>query len=178
MNKNLTGGISHRRVHLWLVIIIIIFSGTIVFSTFRMVNTFMRVTAAAKQYAELQKAAHELMNASDYLTEQVQCFTINGDMIFLEQYFTEAFESKRREEAISKMDINEKTSAALAGLQKAMDNSVKLMDLEYYAMRLVIDAKGYTDYPDILNNITLSTEDAALDPDSKIRHATELVLGD
>ena len=171
-------GISHRRVHLWLVIIILFFSGTVVYATLRLTSTFLRITASARQNSELQKAAHELMNASDYLTEQVQRFTINGDPVFLEQYFSEAFESKRREEAIAIMDVSDKTDAARAQLQSAMSNSVKLMEQEYYAMRLVIDAKGYTDYPDVLKGVVLSSADAALAPADKIRRATELVLND
>ena len=83
--------------HLWLVLIIVIFSGTVVYFSFRLTATVGRITEASRQSQDLQKAAHELMNASDYLTEQVQRFTINGDLRFLEQYFTEAFESKRRE---------------------------------------------------------------------------------
>ena len=178
MLNNHEKGISHRIVHIWLVIIIVIFSGTVVYTTFRLTNTFLRITAASRQNSELQKAAHELMNASDYLTEQVQRFTINGDIRFLEMYFSEAFESKRREEAISKIDVNEKTDVALAQLQKAMDNSVKLMDQEYYAMRLVIEAKGYTEYPEILQETELTDDDKVLTPSEKIKRATELVLGD
>ena len=171
-------GISHRIVHLWLIIIIIIFSGTVVFATIRMTDNFLDITEASDQSSELQKAAHELMNASDYLTEQVQRFTINGDVCFMEQYFTEAFESRRREEAISKMAMDSRTDAALSQLQVAMDNSVELMELEYYAMRLVIEAKGYTDYPEILDSVTLKEEDKALSDQEKIRLATELVLSD
>ncbi len=171
-------GISHRKVHFWLVVIILIFSSSVVFSTFRLTDSFKRITDAARQHSELQTAAHELMNASDYLTEQVQRFTLNGDIRFLEQYFTEAFESKRREEAIERMDIGSGTDAALKQLQEAMDNSVELMDREYYAMRLVIEAKGYEEYPDVLKNIALSAEDEALSHEEKIRHATELVLND
>ncbi len=178
MHNNNEKGISHRVVHLWLVIIIVFFSGTVVYTTFRLTATFLRITAASRQNNELQNAAHELMNASDYLTEQVQRFTIDGDYQFLEQYFSEAFESKRREEAISRIDVDENTKAALAKLQKAMNNSVKLMDQEYYAMRLVIDAKGYTDYPEILREVNLTDEDKALNSSEKIRRATELVLGD
>ncbi len=161
-----------------MVIITVFFSGIVVYTTYRLTGTFLRITAFSRQNTELHKAAHELMNASDYLTEQVQRFTISGDLRFLEQYFSEAFESKRREDAIAKIDVDEKTKAALGKLQKAMDNSLKLMEQEYYAMRLVIEAKGYTDYPDVLAKVTLSTEDMALDPSEKLRRATELVLGD
>ncbi|MCR4989456.1 MAG: diguanylate cyclase [Lachnospiraceae bacterium] len=171
-------GISHRVVHIWLVVITVIFSGTIIYSTFRLSNTFNRVIDASKQYSDLQNAAHELMNASDYLTEQVQRFTIRGDVRFLNNYFTEAFESKRREEAVTKMATDERADSALEQLSEAMDNSIKLMDTEYYAMKLVVDAKGITDYPDMLRGIKLSEEDAALSPEDKIRKATEVVLND
>ena len=178
MARGSRNGISHRVVHLWLVIIIVIFSGTVVYTTFRLTGSFMRITSASKQNSELQKAAHELMNASDYLTEQVQRFTINGDYRFLENYFTEAFESKRREDALSKMDVDSRTGAARVALQEALNNSVELMELEYYAMKLVIEAKGYKDYPQVLEGVTLRSEDAALSPEEKIRRATELVLND
>ncbi len=178
MEDSTKKGISHRLVHLWLVIIIVVFSGTVVYTTFRMTGLFFDIADASKQNSELQNAAHELMNASDYLTERVQRFTINGDIRFMEQYFTEAFESQRREAAISRMDMASGTEEARRQLQEAMNNSVKLMDLEYYAMRLVIEAKGYTDCPEQLANIELSEEDRLLTPEEKIRHATELVLSD
>ncbi len=76
------------------------------------------------------------------------------------------------------METDSRAAAAYSQLRSAMDNSVKLMDLEYYAMRLVIDAKGYTDYPELLEDVKLTDEDAALSADEKIRHATEIVLGD
>ncbi len=178
MPNNQRKGISHRIVHFWLLIITVILSGTVIFTTLRMTSTFLRITSASRQNSELQKAAHELMNASDYLTEQVQRFTIGGDIVFMDQYFTEAFESKRREEAISKMQSDQRTQPALLKLQEAMNSSVKLMDQEYYAMRLVIEAKGYTGYPEVLDGVELSDEDKALSPEDKIRHATELVLSD
>jgi len=171
-------GISQRIVHLALLILILFFSGTVVYSTFRLTETFIRVSAYSKQNTELQNASYELMKASDYLTEKVQRFTISGDEHFMKQYFEEAFESKRREEAISKMQADDRTDAALKQLQTAMDNSLQLMELEYYAMRLVIEAKGYTDYPEILDSVTLSEEDAALKPEDKSLRATQIVLGD
>ena len=178
MSKRSEKEISIRRIHIWLIIIILITSATVVYSTYRMTQTFLRLVTASVKQAELYKAAHELMDASDYLTEQVQRFTVNGDMRFLEQYFTEAFETTRREEAISKMDLDKRTEAAQDKLRQAMNSSVQLMDQEYYAMRLVIEAKGYTDYPDILKEYSLKPEDAGLLPEDKLRRATELVLND
>ncbi len=171
-------GISHRKVHIVLIIIIVIFSGTVVFSTAKLTSTFMRITSASKQNSELRNAANELMSASDYLTEQVQRFTIDGEVKYMEEYFTEAFETQRREEAIAKMDVDDRTDAALTHLQTAMAESVDLMDKEYYAMRLVIAAKGYANYPELLKGVKLSLEDLVLPSDEKMRRATELVLSE
>ncbi len=176
MNKK--DGLSLRTIHIWLIVTMVIWSGTVVIASYRLTNTFMRLAHAEEEHAQLEKAAHELMDASDYLTEQVQRFTINGDRVFMDQYFTEAFESNRREEALAKMDVNEKTQAAFEQLKDAMGHSVSLMDQEYYAMKLVVDAKGYTDYPGILDTVSISEEDKALSSEAKIRRATELVLND
>ena len=178
MFKKHKNGISLRTIHIWLITTMIIWSGTVVISSFRLTNTFVRLSDAEKQETELIQAAHQLMDASDYLTERVQRFTASGDIRFLNEYFTEAFESGRREEAISRMDINEQTRPALEELKAAMASSVSLMDQEYYAMRLVIEAKGYTDYPDVLDAVVLDEEDMQLSADDKIRRATELVLSD
>ena len=176
--KSRKKGISHRVVHILLLIIVVIFSGTVVYTTFRLTNTFLKISVDSKQNAELQNAAHELMTASDYLTEQAQRFSISGEIRFMDQYFTEAFESKRREEAIMTMSSNPRTGMALEKLQIAMDNSLELMNLEYYAMRLVVEAKGYTDYPEILDSVVLLEADSALEPEDKMRRATEVALGD
>ncbi len=153
-------------------------SGTVVYATFHLTSSFLRITAAYKESMEFQDAARELMDASDYLTKQVQRFTISGDIRFLNQYFTEAFEFNRREEAVDRLAAGTGTDAAVARLQAAMDSSMDLMNQEYYAMRLVIDAKGYTDYPEVLDSVELTPEDAALSPFNKLSHATELVLND
>jgi diguanylate cyclase (GGDEF)-like protein len=156
----------------------VIWSGTVVIASYRLTNTFYRLSDAERQHSDLIDAVHQLTDASDYLTECVQRFTISGDQRFLDEYFTEAFESNRREEAISRMENNESNGPALEELKEAMFHSVSLMDLEYYAMKLVIEAKGYTDYPDVLKDVVLSEEDMALSSEDKIRKATELVLND
>ncbi|MCR4740407.1 MAG: diguanylate cyclase [Lachnospiraceae bacterium] len=176
MKKYTERGVSLRGILILMIVIMTVMAGIVGFSTYRLTMTFNHLTAAVEEHMALEKAAHELMDASDYLTENVQRFTVNGDMRFLEQYFTEAFETNRREEALRKMDVDERTGNALNQLEQAMNNSLELMQREYYAMRLVIEAKGYTDYPEILDDVELNAEDEALSPDEKMRRATEVVL--
>ncbi len=171
-------GISLRKTHLILVIGAVIIAAALFFTTFHLSVSFRQMTDTLEQQIELRKAARELMDASDYLTEKVQRFTLNGDMRFLEEYFTEAFEANHREEAIAKMSEVSSSETAVADLRAAMEASLNLMNQEYYAMRLVVEAKGYTEYPDQLRSVTLSAEDQALDSQEKMHRATELVLND
>lgn len=178
MKVKMDKGISLRTTHLILVIVAIIVSGLMFYATFHLSVSFRNMAQATEEQIELRKAARELMDASDYLTEKVQRFTVNGDMRFLEEYFTEAFETNRREEAVNTMSVVSGNEDALRNLQEAMDGSLELMNLEYYAMRLVIDAKGYSDYPDVLRSVMISDEDRALSREEKMRRAVEIVLGD
>ena len=171
-------GVSLRTAYIWIIIAAFIISGLVFYATVSLTSTFRKLSDAAENQIALDKAAHELMDASDYLTERVQRFTVNGDKRFLDEYFTEAFETNRRENAIAKMSADPNISAALDELQQANNESVDLMNREYYAMRLVTEAKGYSDIPKELQSVTLSEQDAALSSEDKMRRATEMVLDD
>lgn len=178
LEQKKTGGISLRTIHIGLIIGAVIISCTIFYSTYRLSASFRNLARTSQEQEELRNAAHELMDASDYLTENVQRFTVDGDMQFLNAYFTEAFQTNRREEAIDKLSETGDADAALEKLQKAMDGSLGLMEREYYAMKLVIEAKDYKDYPEILDSVELSKEDAALSASKKMRLANKMVLDD
>ena len=175
MNK-LKEGISLRKIHNGLIVIAVILSCFLIYSTYRLTSSFMLVKDAAEENIRLENAVHELMEASDYLTEMVQRFTIYGDSRFMNQYFMEAVASKRRDKALAELKTDPDATEAVERLQEALNHSVKLMDREYYAMRLVIEAKKIKEYPPQLKNIRLSDEDAALSQEDKMHRATEMVL--
>ena len=177
-SKQRQNGISLRKAHIFLVAGAILIAALMFYSTVRLNLSFHRLTDAAEGQIELRKATRELMDASDYLTEKVQRFTVHGEARFMEEYFTEAFETNRREDAIHRMTEGTDNTAAIQNLKAALNDSMALMSLEYYAMRLVVEAKGYTDYPEQLRTITLSEEDCKLSNAAKLRRATELVLSD
>lgn len=172
------GGISLRVVHMCLVVVTILMSMAVIYSTMRLASSFTRVTNATEEHLDLEEAALELMEASDYLTERVQRFTVDGNTRFMDEYFNEAFGANRREQALAKMGKDPHAGKALEQLRGAMANSVQLMQQEYYAMRLVVEAKGYTDYPEQLRDVVLTPEDQQLSASDKMRRATETVLND
>ena len=178
MNKQKKDGVSLRTIHIWLIIGAVTISVLMFFSTFHLTTSFKDITATTEQQIELRKAARELMDASDYLTEMVQRFCVLGDEQFMNEYFSEAFEANRREEAVARMSEGSGNSAALEDLQNALNGSMELMNREYYAMKLVVEAQGFTDYPELLRSIELSDEDSALSPEDKMKLASEMVHDD
>lgn len=116
----LRNGISLRLIHTCLVVVSVIMSIVMIISTVRLSTSFQRVTDATEEHLELKQATDELMDASDYLTERAQRFTVDGERRFMDEYFAEAFKSKRREEAIDRMRADPAAASALAQLQEAL----------------------------------------------------------
>ena len=169
--------ITLRMLHIAMIVCAVIISLLLIFSTYQSSSVFSTLSKATGNYIVRQKAAHDLMEASDYLTEMVQRFTLEGDKQYIDDYFEEAFVSRRREASITSMTENEAEENLLSQLQEAMNESTSLMYREYYAMKLVIEAKEIRDYPETLRAIELKEEDMFLSADEKMELAQEMVLG-
>lgn len=170
-------GVSLRTLNKVLIISALFVSVVLVYSTYQSASEYRKLANGENEYIELEKAATDLMDASDYLTEMVQRFTLAGEREYMDNYFEEADVTQRREKAIETMAPVEHERDALRELWRALDESISLMDREYYAMRLVIEATGLTSYPSRLDSITLTEADAALAPEAKMARAREMVLG-
>ena len=105
------------------------------------------------------------MKASDYLTDEARCYTVLGDRKHMENYFTEAEVTRRRNQAIETMESRLPDSEALMALKSAMKESVALMDREYYAMTLMLLAQGDENVPEAMKDVVISPEDMALSPE-------------
>lgn len=171
------GGISLKTIHIAMMVCAAVISILLIFSTYQSASVFSKLSKETGNYIVRQKAAYELMEASDYLTEKVQRFTLEGDTRYLDDYFEEAFTSRRREEAITSMSESDTDAAIVGQLQEAMNESTSLMYREYYAMKLVMNAKEIRDYNDTLRGIELKDEDAFLSADEQMDLAQKMVLG-
>ena len=149
----------------------IVLTLALIYSSVQAFVNFKKLERSTDVYIELEDQAMSLMDASDYLTEQVQCYTVLNDRVYMDNYFNEAFEVKRRENAISSLEEIMPDSVALYELQDSMRHSVNLMEREYYAMRLVLEATEDTDIPDVLTDVVLTEEDSALSSEEKIELA-------
>lgn len=171
-------GLSVRNMNLLMAVLTIVFSIMLLFATYRTETEFARLRENTDSYIHWQQDAYALQTASDYLTEQVRCFTETGDRFFLDRYFEENDVTKRREKAIAAIHQYLENSQAGQALQSAMDKSVALMDREYYAMRLTISAHGYdiAQFPEPLQNTVLTEQDARLSSQEQEALARSMVF--
>ena len=109
-------GISLRTIHLCLIIGAAIICSLMLFATYQLSASFSNLSEKSELHVELRKAAQELMDASDYLTEKVQRYSVLGKRYFLDEYFEEAFVANRREEAIERMSLEADSAEALKKL--------------------------------------------------------------
>lgn len=172
-----TGGISVRITLIAMLVLGVLMIILLVFSVQKSSSVFTKLNKATGNYLVRQDAAHDVMEASDYLTEMVQRFTLDGDPQYMNNYFDEAFTSKRRENAIVSMAENDAEQGLIDQVQNALNESNNLMYTEYYAMKLVVDAKEIRDYPDTLKGVELKEEDEALSAEEKMELAQKMVMG-
>lgn len=161
---------------------IVAIGGCLLFITLSLMSNqqFHALQSTTEEYIECEKAVTDLQNASDYLSEEVQLFTLTGDESFMRNYFYEANELCRRENALETLRQYFDGTAVFSSLQTALDYSREIMETDYYAMCLVLEASYGTsmERPKTLQHVTLSEADECLSSEEKIRLAQKLVSDD
>ncbi len=188
MKKIFRNGISIRVVHIAMLACAAAIVGLLIYSTVQSSNVFTTLSAETDNYIVRQKAADDLMEASDYLTERFQLLTtLDGTdeagrediQKYISQYFEEAFTSQRRENAVKVMAENHADESLTKQLEEALNESRSLMGMEKKAMYLICDLYGIdTIYMSELDPFSPSPEeDVKSDPESKKNQAQMLVMG-
>ena len=171
-------GVSLRKTFIIMLIFSLALTSLLLFRTIRAIKSYNALSTATDIYIDLQEAADSLMKASDYLTDEAQCYTVLGDREHMENYFTEAQVTRRRDLAIEEMEARLPDSEVLTALKNAMSESLDLMNREYYAMRLMLLAQGDQDVPEALKGVAISQADLALTPEEKKELARQMMHDD
>ena len=76
-------GVSLKIASTLMLIVSVGITSVIVFASARAFSNFMALEKSTNEYIALEEEASKLMDASDYLTEEVQCYTVMGDRKYL-----------------------------------------------------------------------------------------------
>lgn len=160
----------------------------IISSTIIFICLIIRVFSISVSYKELIKIRDEynkcrndaisLQAASDYLTQQVRLYVINGDLEYLNNYFYEVNVAQRREKAIEELETHNPDAQTSNYLKAALNESNNLMKQEYHAMKLVSVANSVDSslLVDEINNFNLPTSETFLSKEESLNKATSLVF--
>ena len=170
-------GVKIQHLNAILMVYCCLLTVLIFISSLRIKSKYNEIEYAMNDYTESNKAIYDLRDASDFLTNQVRLFSINLEPEFMENYFHEYNELKRREVSVEILEMTHKNDAPDVNLKMALTESQYLSKIEVYAMKLICSAIGYAEenQPDLIVQTCLSEEDNLLNPDEKITLARSLI---
>lgn len=131
------------------------------------------------KYVACENSIVQLRVASDEMTRYARLAVSECSKDHIDAYFKETDIDKNREEAVSNFKKHQVDTAVVASLETALNASDKLMELEWYAMRLVENALSVSPdaLPEKLKSVTLSDEDASLSKEACVEKARTFMMG-
>ncbi len=136
----------------------------LLYATFRLADSYALMRSDTENYIARQQSAADMKTASDYLTEQVRCFAVTGDVDYLRNYFEEAEVTRRRDNALEALQDSALGEAPYMAMETAMAHSVELMGKGIHSMRPPLRPNGYdlTQFPEAIAG-ELTAADAVLE---------------
>ena len=166
-----------RNVSIWSMVVAVIVGLLFLVISYWSNREFHVLETSTDQYIACEQAAKELKDASNYLTEQVRLYAMTGQKEYMDNYFREAKETRRRENALEELQEYFDGTRTFTALQTAMGYSKDLMKTEYYAMRLVLEAGEVPmeQWEEELREVEISDLDERLSAPDKLERAQWMV---
>ncbi|MEZ3433575.1 MAG: GGDEF domain-containing protein [Lachnospiraceae bacterium] len=180
--KNTLRGLRIQTLSLWMVAATLVVSVLIGDGIIHVMRDHKRLAEMTKEYIFVQKEAENLEIGSDYLTDQVRLYAVTKDPDYIEGYFTEVEETKRRDKALESLEehLDGKHEEVLEASREALKLSNELMEMEIHAMKLValsVDEDGSMLLPEI-RDYPLPEDEMSLSDEEKSEAAVKLVFSE
>lgn len=175
--NTMAGKVKIRTVSNFSIVITIILSVLCLGISLFGIQKYTILRSAMQEYIECESAIHQFAQGSDTLTRQARLAASTGQETYIDGYFEEADVSRSREKALEELSGLEGQTEAVAALESSLQESMELMETEYYAMCLVESAIGnaQADWPSVLQTVELSAEDQVLPAQEKLARAQKLM---
>ncbi len=169
--------IKIRKVSFWSSVIAALMAVTMAVLLFLTWQQFKSLRADTERYIACENASKDMQDGSDYLTERARLFVSTGKTEYLKQYFNEAKQVRRREKAVEILRSYFEGNVSYNNLEHAMERSDVLMQIEYRAMRLRLEADAVPEdtWEEELRSAVLTEEELELNHMGKLRKAQELM---
>ena len=180
-NENTPGkrSFSVSRINMGMLIGAALLSAILIFSISVTMQSYTSMQKAAEVSLLCRKAAEDMMDGSDSLTENARNFVSTGDLFFAEAFVTEIEVTQRREMALASLAAHYDGTESYRHLERALEKSNLLAGREYEAMALAADIYGISpeDLPEGIRKVDLGDTYAGMDLTEKKNAALDLVFG-
>ncbi|MDO5325803.1 MAG: GGDEF domain-containing protein [Clostridia bacterium] len=162
-------GIPMSSVYRVLLIVAALISVALLYAALRVNASFARTQQAMERYITCQQDAVLFEQGSDYLTNESRSFVATGDPAHVLNFVREVEVTRRRESMREDAVYFIKEEEPLRFLDAALNHSNELVQVECYAIRLMIAGMGYdpADFPAMISAVELTEQDAALSPEEQ-----------
>ncbi|WP_245850805.1 methyl-accepting chemotaxis protein [Paenibacillus herberti] len=107
------------------------------YGLYKLNESFEKVKIATKQEAEYKQLSLELLEASDYLTEQARHYTIDGEKEHYDSYWNEVKETRTRDKVVARLKELGAPPEELVLIQQSKDSSDNIIAIEEASMEAV-----------------------------------------
>lgn len=152
--------------------VLILFFSTVVHSK------YTSIVSAMNDYADCNKALNDFRDSSAYLSNQARLYSVNLNLSYLDNYFYEKNQLRRRENAVQIIEMTHEDDSVDYAINIALRESSFLASKELYAMRLISLATDVVEsyLPEEIQSIKLQKEDEELSNDEKIERARNILF--
>ncbi len=160
---------------------VLLISGVVLFIvSSRLTSGYRELIQTTDEYHRIEADARMVQAASDDLTRDAQLFVMTGRKSYLDSYFLEAQETRRRENAIDDLEKLQATDSLIELLESSVRESMNLMLLEYEAMRYAAKGYGYdiSELPEEVQAVQLPAAADNMTAAELIDKAEEIAFGE
>ena len=177
--KKTIRGNKIRKLNLVMLSVSCILYILLIYTTIQSMHKYNSMVNTTDRHIACEEISTLVADGSNYLTEQVRLYTVTMDTAHLDNYFTEANITRRRDTALEKLRNYHTDGEAYSYLTSALESSNNLMMQEVYAMKLISAAQGYdlAALQEDIQNTSLTEADQALSPEEMIEKARDIVFG-
>lgn len=167
-----------QAVHVCVLVLAIALSCCAIAAVTSVVNENKQSNEAQQQYEFCENAAHQFMDASDYLSNQARLYVLTGDTQYLDNYITEVDKNKTRSNALATLATYSQSEKANKELRNALELSDGLSKHELYALRLSAESRGMDakTLPPMIADIQIEPEHAKMTSKEKQKFAEDLSI--
>lgn len=165
--------VSYVMIFLSIVLYLVLF-----FANNNVSKEYEVTVTATEDYIKCDAQVAELLEGSNYLTQQVQFYVISGKTEYAQAYFEEVNVRKRRNRALKALEEYKTVPHTYGVLEETFAYSNQLMERELYAIKLTALSQGadLQKFPKVVQNLVLNNEDRKLNAEQMQEKARALIF--